>query len=260
MGRVLLCDPDVLVLKSLTEILKLRDGHTVMMSTDKGAAEIPVGAIDKHVIYYASSPTACGEIFQNTALDMIFINLSFVDDKPAKWVSKLRGQLTAKIIENSKTAIVLIGTEMQTNQVRKYMDSGITDYLAVPLDPPLLIQKYDFFISGKVNLSDRQLYSFQTTQAIDVGFVNEIEEISEFGCTIKTNLPVKLNDVLILRCQAFSEDGREDILARVWAVGVHPNVRTINQVQLAFFGINNSQLKNIRKWLRAEYARKKSVA
>ncbi len=137
MGRVLLCDPDVLVLKSLTEILSLRDGHVVMMSTDKGAAEVPLGAIDKHVVYYASSLTACGEIFQNVALDMIFVNLSFVDDKPEKWVKKLRGLLTAKIVENSKTAIVLIGGEMQTNQVRKYMDSGITDYMAVPLDPPL---------------------------------------------------------------------------------------------------------------------------
>jgi DNA-binding NarL/FixJ family response regulator len=255
MAHILLCDSDAHMVKSVTDILKSKDGYQVFLPTEPGASEAPAGAKDKYVIHYAATSQAILDVLQNTAVDMIFCNVALVDDSIVKWIEKV-GSHASKASPTKKAPLVLMGKDQESDFMRAYMGTGIADYLAIPLDASLFLQKVSFLLAGKVE--DRQVYSFPTTQPVDVGFVTSLEEISEFGATIKTPLPIKVDDVVIVRSEAFAEKGSGEVLGRCYAVEVHSTEKTFNRVSLSYFGVSNAQLKSIRKWLRTEYARKKA--
>jgi hypothetical protein len=231
----------------------------VHFASDKEEVELPMGSKDKHLFVYAPSLAVALELVKASGFDMAFFNVSLLDDKPDRFVSKIRNY--SSIIKGSEAMpIVLFGKEEDPVSLRKFMNSGIADYLSLPLDAPVFLQKFDLFLTGKVDSSDKQLYSQRTTKTLDLGFVTKIEEMSEFGVTIITNKPVEINECVVFRGESFGDKIPGEILARCYSVTPHSSQKGFFQVTFTFFGLNSALLQHIRRWIRLEYAKSKQEA
>src|SRR5690348_15317194 len=104
MAKILVADPDLRVQKSILDILAQRDGHHVELHSDKTTLDLPMGSKDKHLIFYASSLGAALELLKTSAFDMAFFFVGLIDDKPDKWVQRIRNH-SAPVKDNANLPI-----------------------------------------------------------------------------------------------------------------------------------------------------------
>jgi DNA-binding response OmpR family regulator len=198
------------------------------------------------------------ETIRERAYDVVLIDEELMDQKAPDFVNSFREKL--KVSMSPEAHIVALGHKEDKIMHYRYMlAAGYVDYLTKPLDRALTLQKIDL-LTTRNGVIEKQLYSMKVTTDVNVASVFSVEEISEFGLTIKSDRAFKINDVVSLYCEAFKQAVQPEVLARLYKVTPHPVDTKLFQCSFVFVGVGQSTLKSIRTWMRTEYVRKKQSA
>lgn len=258
MAKVLIADVETKEMRTIKQTLELRDGHKVTIASDNAPVDPNSPALDSpsnHLLVYASNTDALVKMLSEQRFNIVFVGIRLIDDVPGKWVERLRGRITRP--DSKNVPICLLSHLEDPKSIRNFINADIADVLVLPIDGPLFIQKFDLWVTGKLNTSDRQLFSLQTTDPIDVAVISNIEEISEFGVTVKTSLRVKSGDFVVFHGEFFGENGMGEVIGRCYSVSPHPRDSKFFLASFSFIGVTPATLKSVRRWIRQKYALKK---
>lgn len=195
------------------------------------------------------------EILVGMAFDLFLFEQHELTHNPLEFLSTFR-----KKYPSIKTPLVMVGEEKDPVKIMKFIEGGFHDYLSLPPDKPLLIEKINLYCTGKRSRDVRQVYSLQLSQSADMAKHGVIEELSEFDCKIRSNQQVPIDDVLILYSIAFSESGtvNNSVLGRCYETAEHPQFKGQFISSFYFIGVTTDILTNIRNTLRKSYVNSKT--
>lgn len=198
------------------------------------------------------------EALKERTFDVILIDEDLMDQKAADWVPSFREKL--KVTRSPEAMIVALGhREDKIPHYRTMITAGFVDYITKPLDRALLLQKIDL-LASKTGTVEKQLFTMKVSADCNVASVFAMEELSEFGMTIKCDRPFKVNDIVSLYADAFKQATSPEVLARCYKITPHPADNKFYQAAFVFVGVGQSTLKSVRTWMRQQYVLKKQSA
>lgn len=190
------------------------------------------------------------EAFVAMAFDLLLFEQNELGDNLGDYLIAFR-----KKYPRVNAPIIIIGEERDHVKIMRYLDMGYSDYMVMPPDRPLLIEKIVVYCTGKRDKGVRQVYSLKTSQPADLAKPATIEELSEFDCRVRTPVAVPLNDLMVIYSKSFSESGNilSTVLGRCYESMQHPEFKTQFLSSFYFVGITPDVLQNIRNALRKTY-------
>jgi CheY-like chemotaxis protein len=189
------------------------------------------------------------------SFDLIFMEQLMVGIAPHDWIDKFR-----KKKPDLKAAIVLVGDERDPVKILKWLEAGFKDYLVMPPDRPILIEKIGLYTTGSRSRDVRQVYSLTMSQQADVAKPGHIEEMSEFDCKVRSLVTYAVEDLVLLYSKAFGADMQNSgsALCRCYKTEAHPGFKGQFLNYFYFVGIAPETLQSIRTSLRKSYVSSKS--
>ncbi len=198
---------------------------------------------------------------QLSSLDAIYIAASFLRDDPPAWYQGFSEVLrTAGLLQAGRDLpVFVLGSDSPAVSPLVFRFKQVTDYLSQPLDRKLVSYKAIRFIEG---------LNFKKTDDIELSFHEvdilacatkevHMEEISEFGLQIKHVVPLRENLYIRFFSPMFVDDTGQGVLGRCYFCLKDQKDPSIYHCFFMFFGVTDSFLKHIRKWIREEYVNKK---
>lgn len=187
--------------------------------------------------------------------DMILIEQIMCGSVPHDWIDKFRKRKPDQV-----NAMVLVGAEREPLKILKYLEAGFKDYLVMPPDKPILIEKIGLYTTGTRSSDIRQVYSLSMSQPADVAKPGNIEEMSEFDCKVRSMVNYAEEDLVILYSQAFGADMKvtAGALCRCYKTEPHAGFKGQFLSSFYFVGLAPETLTNIRNSLRKSYISSKS--
>jgi DNA-binding NarL/FixJ family response regulator len=181
--------------------------------------------------------------------DVLFFEHSLLPETPIEYIRQFK-LAHPKV----KGKLVLVGDVNDTNKLFHFLEAGWTDYIIIPPDKPLIIEKITLYAKG-VRPVDRQVYSLKTSQPADIAKPANIEELSEFDCKVNSQFPSLLGEVVILYSEALGEsDGLlGSAIVRCYKSEAHPTIEGHFINSYNFIGVTQGVLQNIRNTLRKTY-------
>jgi CheY-like chemotaxis protein len=259
MARILVIDQDYRGFKQIVETFSLRDGHEVSVGKKQLPAgekdnELSLGSQNVHQCYNANTMRDGLELLADRAFDLLLMDAAILESNPKDMVAGIRNKSLA---DNKSIPIVLLSHQEEMTYVKKFISSGILDFIVKPIDMPVFLQKMDLILTQGKSV-EKQLYTMKgTDKTIGITFKFEITEVSEFGVTVKSHLPFQVDEFVTFYSDIFKEDGGLEVIGRCYSCEQDQNKREYFHVAFVFVGVNPSILKDVRKFLRAEYAKQK---
>lgn len=169
---------------------------------------------------------------------------------PGDWLTTLKKKWPAL-----RGQFLLAGDDTDPIKILKHIEGGFQDYIVLPPDKPLLIEKIALYTTGSRSSDTRQVYSMQMSQQTDLAKPGFIEELSEFDCKVRSFQKPEVGELMVLYSNAFSEkmDVKSSVLARCYATGDHEGFKGQFLSKYYFVGITPTILTNIRNALRKTY-------
>lgn len=258
MAKIIVADFDTRNARQIKQIVESRPDQKIEIVNDENLAwaqGVSKSAKD-HAIFYAHDLAHAFEIFNREVIDFFFIQTKLIDTDPKQWIEKTLKNV--KFEANQKTEFIALTEEEDAKHTRRFMNSGAIDVIHAPIDQSLFLQKFDLIINKKIT-GEKQVYSMKSDSKIDMAYAYQIEEISEFGVIIKTQSKVELNDYVVFHSEFFGNQTSGEVIARCYSI--QPGTQPQDQLaHFVFIGVDAATLQNIRKYLRAEYARKKQAS
>jgi hypothetical protein len=185
--------------------------------------------------------------------DVVFIEQSRLATPPGVWLQNFH-----KNKPSFNTPLVLVGGEPDPKKIFQFINAGWRDYLFLPPDRPLVIEKFWMHSTGKRSGDIRQVYTLSMREIATLAKTAHLEELSEFDCRLKVSFEVSLDEVMILYSPAFGEDGQSEgqILSRCYKVSPGQE-KGEWEASFYFIGATDEQLKAIRSSLRRSYVASK---
>jgi hypothetical protein len=164
-----------------------------------------------------------------------------------------------KKFPNRTAPKILVGTETDHLKVLKILNSGFKDYLLLPPDKALLIEKITMYTIGRRTNDTRQVYSLQLSQNADVAKPGVIEGLSEFDCQLRSTQQYQTDELAILYSKAFGADFSQtgSVIGRCYGSEPHESFEGQFLNSFYFLGITPDILTNIRNALRKTYISQK---
>lgn len=204
---------------------------------------------ESHALVFVSDEKKFIESLTGLAFDVIFIEQALLPKPPVDWIHDLQ-----KARPGLKTPLVLAGGETDTKKIFKFIDGGWKDYLYLPPDRPLVIEKFWMHSTGGRSGDIRQVYSLEVRDLATMAKAAQLIELSEFDCKLKTRAKLPIDELMILYSTAFAtEDENEgQILGRCY----HSEAAKEEGdwvCSFYFVGATDERLKAIRSALRRSY-------
>lgn len=231
MGKVLIAEKDEMSLSAMKEALKTHE-----------------------VEVFSDMPTLM-ERLQKEPADLLVLDNAILDKEFGVWIEELK--TNCPVEQNKTIKIMILSFDDSPKKVTYFLKLGAQDYMIKPVDRPLFMQKVGLLLADK---TEKQVYTFQTATGIDYGRQVSMEEISEFGLTMRTTDAIKEGDVASFYSEVFKTEGKESILGRCYKVAQDPEKKEDTLASFMFVGVNQATLKQIRTWMKQEYIRKKQKA
>ena len=193
-----------------------------------------------------------GEMLIGMAFEVIFCEINALPMGPAEWIVAFKKGKGGRL----QSPMILVGTETDAGKIMKFIEAGWVDYIMMPPDKPLLIEKVWLHASGGRNTDIRQVYSMRMGAPADMAKTAVLEELSEFDCKLRTRSVVPLNDVMVLYSKAFSLDEKSvgQVLGRCYqSVPPTSPEDPYHLHSFYFIGISPEVLTNIRNALRKQF-------
>lgn len=190
------------------------------------------------------------------AFDTIFCEQTTLPGPAGDWLASAR-----KTKPGMKAPCVLVGAEAEQTKIFKLIETGWIDYILLPPDRALLIEKVWMFTSGKRNSEVRQVYSMQMSQAADIAKPGIMEELSEFDCKVRTSTPMQVDELSMIYTKAIAAEGSAaagSVLVRCYSTEKHPGFEGQFKNSCYFVGVNSETLTAIRNSLRKQFVSGKS--
>lgn len=204
-------------------------------------------------VTHLSDEKALNEALIAISFDCMLFEQKHIPDHPIAWLQKFRINRPG-----IKSKMILVGDEPDPLKVLTYLESGWTDYVHLPIDLPLLVEKINLYSTG-TRSADRQVYSMKIDAPADVAKPGSLLEISEFDCQIKSVYPAKLDEVMIVYTPVFGENNQKygSVMARCYKTEPHPTAPGFFINFYNFVGVTPDVLQNIRNSLRKTYVANK---
>ncbi len=207
---------------------------------------------ESHAIVKVGDEKKFAEALAGLNFDVIFVEMSVTPTPPNDWV-----QMIHKTKPSLKSPFVLVGGETDPTKIYKHIESGWRDYVHLPPDRSLVIEKFWMHAVGGRSADVRQVYSLALKESATLAKVGIIEELSEFDCKIHLNYSIQKDDLMILYSKAFAsvDEGETEgnVLARCYRVDPAPSAPDEFVAQFYFVGAGDERLKAIRSALRRSY-------
>lgn len=262
MAKILLLDKDEQSLKLMKDALALtgtEDEASSYQSEDVHCFVIPE-PLKPEDIPKGKQPDPYDHIIKtlNTKpFDFIFMDAADIKGAPVKWVEEFRKKITLE--QNKDVRIVLTSYSDDLDLVRKLVIQGMfTDYILKPVEGPLFRQRFSLLCS-KNSSYKKELYSLATEQPVNVAYNFIIEDISEFGLTLKSNRPYLPGEFVTFYSPVFKTEKKAEVIGRCYKSDKVQNSNEYKS-QFVFVGAGDSIRKQIRSWMKLEYVKKKQAA
>lgn len=196
-----------------------------------------------------------------TGIDAIYIDGSLLgEDRAASLEGLLELLKKARLIESRESlTVTILGDERSRLAPAEFRLRTVQDFLYKPLDRKLVITKALVLIKGFVAKTDAiDLSRHRVGRAGRITKEVLMEELSEFGLQIRHETPLKEHTFLRFFSPVFLDQG-DGILGRCLFSSKDPDTG-LYHCFFSFFGVSDAQLKNIRKWIRGDYAARKEKA
>lgn len=208
-----------------------------------------------HSITVISEEKKFDEAITGMTFDILMIEQTHLSTTPPQWLESFMAKRPAW-----KNPILLIGDETDPTKILKFVEAGFRDYLVLPPDKPLVIEKFGLHATGKRSKDIRQVYSLNLSQQADLAKPGVVEELSEFDCKIRSSTGAQEGDFMILYSNAFGADmsAKGSVLGRCYKNEEHPSFKGQYLSHLYFIGVTTEVLSNIRNALRKTYVASKN--
>lgn len=207
---------------------------------------------ESHALVLVTEEKKFQEAIVGLAFDVIFVEQALLNN-PKDWIASF-----LKSKPNSAPPVILVGGETDTMKIYHFVESGWKDYLYLPPDRPLVIEKFWMHTTGSRGSDIRQVYTLALKEAATLARFAQLVELSEMDCKLLINFPVQKEDLMILYSKAFAlEDENEGLLlGRCYHIEA-PNAEGLTRVSFYFVGASDERLKAIRSALRRSYVQGK---
>ncbi len=197
---------------------------------------------------------------QRTEFESIIIDTSSVTEEIQEWSTRLTQFLEkTKISETKKKlSIIAVLPESASAKLEAFRLTTLTDVITTPMDRKYVADKLSLYIDGLSSQFGLAHQKFKEYSAeINIAQTVILEMASEFGLQIRYSKPFKEGVFLRFYSQLFQDDNYDGILARSYAA--LPNEKATDEYHniFSFYGISDSFMKQIRKWIREAHIAKK---
>jgi hypothetical protein len=194
------------------------------------------------------------------SLDLLVIDQSLLPPELDSWVEGFKEKLMIKrfIRDNKLPPVIILNSKEPDEGIERFKESSAFQLIHKPLDMRSLI----YSIASSLNIPFTK-YKFKNINWIDVSFKANIakeiqlEELSEFGVTLRSNNALAPGTTLFLFGHFFDSAPDRNMCARVYFSTGNPNMENTYLCYLIYYGINDQFLKYTRNWIREHYASKK---
>lgn len=209
---------------------------------------------ENHTFTHITDDKKLAEALVALSFDLLFFEQNALGNLPSEWLEAFK-----KKYEKITAPLILCGNETDTLKIMKYLHSGFQDYLVMPADKALLIEKFSLYTTGKRNKDLRQVYSLKMSQPSDIAKPGHIEELSEFDCKVRSFEKMAVDDLALLYSKAFSADSNTttSIIGRCYQSEEHQGFKGQFLNYFYFLGNSSETLQNIRAALRKAYVNSK---
>jgi len=243
MAKIILLEKDMKILKLMEDAVKTEEAKK---DPSKG-----------HEFTCFNDILKVGEALNKDPYNLVFADATLIPGTLAIAIQQFRKAIT--LPENKEIPLVLLSPTSDITYMKKIMNIGLMDVIVKPIDIPIFKQKFSLF-TGSTS-SANQLYSLQVGGTVGVAFYQKLEQVSEFGLTVRTGRAPDLSEFVTLHSDMFGNNtGKAEVVARCYKVTPHPADAKEFQAHFVFVGVSDDTQRYIRTWLRQEYVKKKQTA
>ncbi len=192
--------------------------------------------------------------------DGIFIAGEFVGKESSAWLDALRKKLLLKgmVARKSRLPFFVFLNEDIDRTPEDYKDYGFDEFIFRPIDRSQLLKRIRLhfpFLKMKPNVHillefmNRQFPAFLARDAV-------LEQIAEYGIKIRSEKAHGEGAYFTLFHPLFVDEHDNVMHIRSYYDRDHPKQKGYFETYFSFFGVRDSFLKKIRRWIREYYASK----
>lgn len=196
----------------------------------------------------------------NKALEVLIVDTAFVPEDPTAWIEGLR-QRAAQVGLVKKPTDLKFWLTSESEEINpNYLNNS--DMLGLFIKP--VDQRQILFSLSEHLPNPNTMYQFdnlgwtQPSLPIHVSKGIELDALSEYGATLRSQQKILPGSMIYLRKSIFENAPNGCLSARVYACEEHPEDKSTFLIYMTYFGINDAFLKYARTWIRENYAHQKS--
>jgi len=199
----------------------------------------------EHQMVVVSSPSELLSKLSGLPIKLIVLSHKPGTNEAFKLAEKIRESGRKPMAE-----LILLSPGIARREVETAFLSGITDIVAEPFDPSVLISKIEnALIGSQKTIECRRFFRTAYCAPVIVKIESEILDISEGGMRLATNMPLKIGQVLILEMQLFKNLELGEKSGRVVWVSKKESGSFSIQAGISFLDLNSSERDRLRKWI-----------
>lgn len=147
----------------------------------------------------------------NEVYSVLVISSALLVPNVQHWVENFEKILTFP--PNKEIKIIILGFEFDEKSVKKHLNPRISDYMIKPIDE-LLARQNIKFLALTDKKPQREVYSLQIKEPVDLVFEYTLESISELSFVIGSRDKFEVNEFKAFNCNLFLRKGQKSVLAK----------------------------------------------
>jgi len=153
--------------------------------------------------------------------------------------------------KNKDVQLMLLTHGISRSEVEIAFAAGISDIIAEPFDPSVLVSKLESVLIGAPrSVECRRFFRKSMSDNITIRIENEILDISEGGMRIATNMVLKIGELLKFELRLFREIGIGDKSGRVvWISKNNSGEGLAYYAGIDFVNFRSAERDRLRKWI-----------
>ncbi len=153
---------------------------------------------------------------------------------------------------NSQIHITMLSHGISRDEVEMAFRMGVTDIVAEPFDPSILVSKLEAALVGEQrSIESRRFFRKQISGKITVRVESEILDISEGGMRIATNMALKIGEVVRFESNLFRQLGLGEKAGRIVWISRNNSEESQSAFQAGvdFVDLTRTERDTLRKWI-----------
>lgn len=245
------------------KLLNMRDAdgamRALLMKFSQGATE--------NFVTVTINPASDSDILSRTSLqktegrlDALIVDTKFTPEDIAPWMEGIRQRAAQQeLTKKPEDLKFFFISDTESTPSAHWLNAR--DALTL-INKPVDLRQLMFLISETLP-NKNTIYTFDNLGwsspglSVHVAKDVELEALSEYGATLKSQQRIAPGTMIYLRKSIFDNAPNQCLAARVYACEDHPNDKGFHVVYATYFGINDAFLKFARTWIRENYAHQK---